>query len=96
MSVLFRQSLFWDCNLSTLDVEKHKRQIIVRVLERGTMEDWETIKNLYGKATILEEAQQARSLTKYALSFCSVYFGVPKEEFRCYTQIAYLQQHWTY
>ncbi|MBI3259347.1 MAG: hypothetical protein HYZ54_07750 [Ignavibacteriae bacterium] len=48
MNTLFRQSLFWDCNLETLDVEKHKRQIIVRVLERGTLEDWQTIKELYG------------------------------------------------
>lgn len=96
MDTLLRQSLFWDCNLETLDIEKHKRQIIVRVLERGTLDDWQTIKELYGKETILKEALQARSLDKYALAFCSGYFDVPKEKFRCYSLIQYQKKHWNY
>jgi len=96
METLFRQSLFWDCNLETLDTEKHKQQIIVRVLERGTIADWQAIKELYGKEMILQEVLQARSLNKYTLSFCSVYFDVPKEKFRCYTTIEYRQKHWIY
>jgi len=89
MHTLLRQSLFWDSNLEELDLQKHKRKIIVRVLERGTLQDWQAIKELYGKDTIRDEVLQARSLDKYVLAFCSAYLDVPKEDFRCSSLIQY-------
>jgi hypothetical protein len=96
MHTLLRQSLFWDSNLEELDLQKHKRKIIVRVLERGTLQDWQAIKEFYGKDTIRDEVLQARSLDKYVLAFCSAYFDVPKEDFRCYSLIQYQKKHWNY
>ena len=31
-------SLFWDCDLRTLDVERHREQILERVLQDGDLE----------------------------------------------------------
>jgi hypothetical protein len=96
MHTLLRPSLFWDSDLSQIDLEHHAHKIIIRVLERGTLEDWYEIKRIYGKERIKQEALVARSLDKYALAFCSGYFDIPKEQFRCYTTIAFRQNSWQY
>lgn len=49
MHTLLRQSLFWDSNLESLDLQKHKRKINVRVLERVTLQDWQVGKEICGK-----------------------------------------------
>ena len=42
------ETLFWDCDPKTVDAEMHGRFIIGRVLTRGTMEDWQQLKNSMG------------------------------------------------
>jgi hypothetical protein len=78
--------LFWDTNYNDIDWQGHARYVIERVLTRGTLEDWKQIKEYYGLQKIKEEAVQSRVLDKITLNFCSIFFGVPKEQFKCYTQ----------
>lgn len=80
-----RRSLFWDINYSCIDWENNYRFVIERVLERGTFEEWQEIKRHYGLEKIKEAVVQARWLDNTTLSFCSNYFHIPKEQFRCYT-----------
>jgi hypothetical protein len=81
----FRKQLFWDTDMSQLDFEKHANAIIVRVLERGSLEDWNAIKQYYGHEKIKEAALQARHLSKKVHSFISALYDIPKTKFRCYT-----------
>jgi hypothetical protein len=78
--------LFWDTNYNDIDWQGHARYVIERVLTRGTLEDWKQIKEYYGLQKIKDEAIQSRTLDKITLNFCSIFFGIPKEQFRCYTQ----------
>ena len=80
-----RQSLFWDIDYKTIQWAKNYRFVIERVLERGTFDEWQEIKRYYGLEKIKEAALQARWLDNTTLSFCSNYFHIPKEQFRCYT-----------
>lgn len=92
----FSPSLFWDVDKSSLDFEKHRRFIIERTLTHGTLSDWFNIKSLYGKTIIKKEAMQVRYLDKYTLHFCSAYFNVPIERFRCYILQQSNPTHWDY
>lgn len=80
-----RPSLFWDVDFAKIEWQKNYRFVIERILERGTFEEWQTIKEVYGLEKIKETALQARWLDNTTLAFCSNYFHIPKEQFRCYT-----------
>ena len=48
----FTQTLFWDIDLSQLDLEKHEFFILKRVFERGTMDDVRFVFRHYGLENI--------------------------------------------
>jgi hypothetical protein len=91
-----RQSLFWDANLKTLDLQKHKRQIIERVLTRGRIEEVRNLFAYYGRDIIGEVMLSARSLDKLTLALCSALFEKPITEFRCYKLALSNPTHWDY
>lgn len=80
-------TLFWDTPLENIDDQKNRRFIINRVLERGNREDWLLTLNFYSLNVIVKEAQQMRSLDPKALAYIACVGNVPKESFRCYTQM---------
>lgn len=92
----FSKNLFWDVNTADVDPESHKRFIIQRVIEYGTLADWKIIKNHYGIAIIGQEMTQIRSLDDVTLSFISLASGIKKEDFRCYNTKQSLPQHWNF
>jgi len=80
----FDRALFWDIDPMNLDIDKHSRFIIERVLNKGGLEDWYTLKKIYNLSIIRDESVNIRTLDKKTLSFLSNYFGVDKKQFRCY------------
>ncbi len=54
----FREVLFWDTDIKTLDWNKQKRAIIKRVLERGNDTETEELINFYGKKIISSEIKK--------------------------------------
>lgn len=77
--------LFWDVDVRTLDLDKHKTYIVQRVLEYGLMKDWELLKSTIGLHEIVDTCKRLRSLDPKALAFISLISKTPIEEFRCYT-----------
>ncbi|MFN0216671.1 MAG: DUF6922 domain-containing protein [Saprospiraceae bacterium] len=96
MKLELRPSLFWDTDLSKMDLQKHRKFIIERTLMRGMKEEFDLILKFYGWDTVKESVVTARYLDKYSLSFCSVIFEVPKTEFRCYKLAQSNPGHWNY
>jgi hypothetical protein len=92
----FSSTIFGDTNPDTLDLETHKQFIIERVVQRGLWADWQECLRLYGRETVKNALLQARSLDKKTLSYCSVVFDVPKEEFRCYNTPPEIKRLWDY
>ena len=92
----FSENLFWDVDLTDIDYEKNANQIINRVLLRGNLNDWFEIKDFYGIDQLKEEVVKMRYLDAHTLSFCSVYFEIPKTEFRCYNTPQSVKQLWNY
>lgn len=91
-----REELFWDVNIDNIDPKKHQRFILNRVLLNGNTYDLRNILNYYGKDFVGIESTQMRYLDRKTLSFCSAYFDIPKEKFRCYTTDASIKKLWNY
>lgn len=83
----FDKVLFWDIDMAKLDFEKNARQIIERALMYGDLKDWFEIKNYYGIERLKKEVLKIRCLDKKTLNFCSMYFEIPLEQFRCYNSV---------
>ena len=90
----FSKYLFWDVDLKTFDLDKHKVQMIQKVLELGQIEDWKLLKTYYGLETIKEVSLNLRSLDVVTLSFLSTIFNIDKTEFRCYKHKQLVQNVW--
>ncbi len=88
--------LFWDTDLSTLDFQEHARFVIQRVIQKGSINDWITIKRFYGLPLIKQEILQMRTLDTKTLHFFSVYFNIPKSKFRCYITQQSTPKHYSY
>ena len=77
------QRLFWDVDPDTINVDSHRRYIIQRVLERGTIEDLKATIAHYTMPTLVAEAQQIRSLDPVTLAFAACLGNVKEDSFRC-------------
>ena len=87
-------ALFWDVDRDAVDETAHRRTIIQRVLERGSLNDWRAIRSTYTLPVIVSEAQQMRSLEPTALSFVACLGHVPEESFRSFTSKTTSPKHW--
>ncbi len=81
----FSENLFWDVDSETLNMERHAKYIIARVLELGTLADWRLLCRRFTLPGIVEISKKLRVLDSKALEFLSVVGRTPKKEFRCYT-----------
>ena len=76
----FSQNLFWDTNIRSINLKKHKRYIIERVLTRGNRKDFEKLLSLYSKKEISFALRMSTGLDPKTRRFCSKYFNIPIEE----------------
>jgi len=88
--------LFWDIDPAFLDYKVNAGFVITRVLMRGTLADWESIKSYYGWDRIRKAALDARYLDKRTLAFCSAVFSESINNFRCYTFRQLIPEAWNY
>lgn len=90
------KTAFWDVNFDEIDFERNARDVINRVLMNGKLEDWKAINEFYGKEKVRQEIIEMRYLTDITLNFCSFYYQIPKEEYRCYKLKHSIPKHWEF
>jgi hypothetical protein len=88
--------LFWDVDLENFDNIRNKRLIIERVFTLGDLSDLKEIISFYGMKTIKEEIVKAGNLDNKTLAWASLFLGIPKSHFRCYTKRQSNKTHWNY
>lgn len=86
-------ALFWDTDVTLIDWDKNANAILVRVLERGSLEDFREIRKVYGDEEIKNAALSARYLSERTLSFAAFFFEIPITEFECYKNKQYQIPH---
>ena len=89
-------ALFWDMDLTKVDMHKHARTVIERVMTRGTWAEFKSILGFYGRQTIRDKVTSLRYLDERTLSFCCAFFHLEKSDFRCYTGRPSNHAHWEY
>lgn len=90
----FSDHLFWDTERSSMDLQQHKAQIIYKVLEFGTMDDWRLLQKTYSKDTMAEVVTNLRTLDPVTLSFIANHLGLEKTDFRCYKKKPLARDFW--
>ena len=61
---MINKNLFWDIDINDLNLDRHVRFIIERVLTKGDLNDWFELKKTYGLNRIKQEVIQIRFLDK--------------------------------
>lgn len=61
---IINTALLWEFDLETFNYEKSYKIVIERVLERGNLEEWKEMVNLYSKEQILETIEWSAQLDK--------------------------------
>jgi hypothetical protein len=77
--------LFWDVNPSEIDFDKNFKWVIVRVFNRGDVEDIRQIRRFYGDDKIKEVLLHAKDLSFNRIHLASAVLNEPLNNFKCYT-----------
>ena len=88
--------IFWDTDFDSIDWDNKARYVIERVVQYGDLADWRAIQKKYGMDRIRDEMLESRDLDPKTLSFLSVIFDIPQDQFRCYNYIRSNPKHWDY
>ena len=68
--------LFWDTDASQLNIKKHSRYVIERVLELGALKAFIWIERLYTGNLIIEVLRESRKISERSKKFWAVWLGV--------------------
>lgn len=93
--MILSKHLFWDVDPESIDLTKNARFVIQRVIQRGSINNWLEIKELYGLDFIADEILSIRYLDTRTLNFFSIYLGINKNQFRCYSIHQSTIPHWS-
>lgn len=92
----FSDHLFWDVDRESLEVGKHRGWLTRRVLEKGTLADWELLLEVYGKEEVGDAVKQLPGLEKKALSYACAVLNLNRSELRCSTRTSSQATLWNY
>lgn len=79
------QKIFSDVSAVTMDFEKHMAFIVVRVFDKGNVQDIRNCRKYYGDTLISSILLNTRFLSKMRLYLASAIINQPIGAFRCYT-----------
>jgi hypothetical protein len=81
----FAKWYFWEFRYDEMAWEAGYRTVIQRILERGMEKEWKELIRFYGKDKIIKTLkEEIKFLPDGILEEVADYFGLKKEEMRCY------------
>ena len=89
-----RPSLLWEFDLEEFDWQQMRNEVVQRVLERGRMDDFYAILNLYGVEGVKAALREIPYMNDKDMNFACVAFDLRKEELKCYTRKQSMPLHW--
>jgi tagatose-1,6-bisphosphate aldolase len=75
--------LFWDIDQDTLDLNKHKRFIIERILQYGRPEDIKWVLDHYSEEDIIDTVKRSKIIDRKTATYWSIHYHIPKKEILC-------------
>lgn len=89
-----RPSLLWEYDLSNFDWQQMRNEVVQRVLERGRMDDFYAILNLYGEEGVKAALREIPYMNDKDMNFACIAFDLRKEDLRCYIRKQSIPLHW--
>ena len=78
------KAFFWDTDLNKIDVDRNRKFIVSRILDRGDWPDFKALIDNYSKEQVKDDILHLRYMDRKSLRFCSFYSRISEEEFRCF------------
>jgi len=91
-----RPSLLWEYDLDGFDWDRMRTVVVQRVVERGRMDDFYAMLNLYGLQGVRDGIKDIPEMSPMDRAFVCAIFGIKKEELRCCTRRQSHPRHWSY
>lgn len=89
-----RESLLWEFETEHINWQLMRNIVVQRVVERGRMNDFYAILNLYHLKGVKDAIRQITSMNNKDIAFVCSVFDLKKEELKCYTKKQLTNQHW--
>jgi hypothetical protein len=70
---IINQALLWEYDLDTFNYHKSFKIVIERVIERGNLEEWREMMQLYTREQILETIEWSAQLSKRDKDFAKLF-----------------------
>ena len=86
--------MLWEFDLEEFDWQQMRNEVVQRVLERGRMDDFYAILNLYGVEGVKAALREIPYMNDKDMNFACVAFDLRKEELKCYTRKQSMPLHW--
>ena len=86
--------MLWEFDLEKFDWQQMRNEVVQRVLERGRMDDFYAILNLYGMEGVKAALREIPYMNDKDMNFACVAFDLRKEELKCYTRKQSMPLHW--
>ena len=77
--LLQMHAVFWDTDISRLEMDRNAPYIIARLLNMGCMAGYCWVKELYSDAVIRNAVMHRRDLRPVVRSFMAQQYGIPQE-----------------
>lgn len=81
--ILSKQA-FWDVDMDQIDYEKNALNVIERVIQWGTFEDFIQLRNFYNEDTIRKEIVKTKWIGDKEINFCCLVFKLKIADFKYY------------
>jgi hypothetical protein len=79
------KKIFWDVDYDNLDWEKFAHWVIVRVFERGDVDDIRQVRRHYGDDEVKTALLNAKHIRYNRLHLAAAVIDEPINNFRCYS-----------
>ena len=89
-----RESLLWEFQNKDVDFGEMKTTVVQRVIERGRMNDFYAILNLYGENEVKAIIKNISYLNNKDIAFVCAIFNLKREDLKCYIKKQLQTQHW--
>ncbi|NDV59596.1 hypothetical protein [Bacteroides sp. 519] len=89
-----RPSLLWEYDMEGFDWQEMRTVVVQRVIERGRMDDFYAILNMYGLEGVKIAIKEIPYLNPKDKAFVCNIFEIKKEELKCYIKKQFSHQHW--
>jgi hypothetical protein len=88
--------LFWDVDYDKIDWDKKFEFVIVRVFERGDVEDIRAVRRYYTEEQVRKALTETKWLSKQTVYLACAILDNNLTDYRCYNIAQSNPQHWSY